>query len=111
LKGGVVFDVDGLISKKKDLEQELGAPDIWNDREKVTKITKEIKRIKNIVVPWIDIRKQFDELSELYQLAIEEDEEDFEEEIKKGISSLVTRIDDLEKLSLFTEKVMNQTRT
>jgi peptide chain release factor 2 len=104
LKGGVVFDVDGLISKKKDLEQKLAAPDVWNDREKVTKITREIKRIKNIAEPWIDIRKQFDELSELYQLAIEENEEELEPEIKTGISSLVIRINDLENLSLFTEQ-------
>ena len=105
MKGGIVFDVDDLISKRKELEKELGAPDVWNDREKATKITKEIKRIKNIADPWIDIRKDVEELWELYKLAIEEKEEDLEPEISKGISNLVARIDELEKLSMFTEKI------
>jgi peptide chain release factor 2 len=104
LKGGIVFDVDGLITRRNNLEKQLGVPDVWNDREKVTDITREIKRIKNISEPWIDIRKEFEELSELYQLAIEENAEELEPEIKKGISDLVEKIEEIEKLSMFTEK-------
>lgn len=50
----------------------------------------------------MEIKKQFDELSELYALALEENEETLEPEIRESISKMVSRIDRLEKLSLFT---------
>ena len=102
MKGGIVFEVEALIKKKQELEQELGSPSIWNDRERVKRTTKEIKRIKNLIEPWIEIKKQFDELSELYALALEENEETLEPEIRETISKMISRIDRLEKLSLFT---------
>lgn len=57
-----------------------------------------------MIEPWIEIKKQFDELSELYALALEESEETLEPEIRESISKMVSRIDRLEKLSLFTDE-------
>ncbi len=100
-KGGVAFDVEGLIEKRKQFEKELNNPDIWNEREKAQKVTREIKRIKNIVGPWIEAKKQVDELVELYSLAIAEGEEELEAEIISTLRELTEKIDALEKLSLF----------
>jgi len=79
----------------------LNNPDIWNEREKAQEVTREIKRIKSIVEPWIEAKKQVDELVELYSLALAEGEEELEEEIISTIRELSEKIDALEKLSLF----------
>ncbi len=104
MKGGIAFEVGALVQKRKDLEKELTQPDIWNDRDRVTAITREIKRIKSVTEPWIDIKKRADDLYELYSLALEEDETELEPELRKGIEDLSTELDRIEKLSLFTEE-------
>jgi peptide chain release factor 2 len=94
--------VGNLIEKRKELEQKLNNPDIWGDRDAVTSITKEIKKIKSLVEPWISLKKQVEELYDLYSLALEEEEESLEPEIKESIKRLTEEVDKLEKLSIFT---------
>ena len=100
MKGGIVFEVEALIEQRKTLEEKLNSQDIWNDRDKVTSITREIKKIKRIIEPWIKIKKQVDELYELYSMALEENEEELEPEISEEIKNLATEIENLQKQSL-----------
>ncbi len=104
MKGGIVFDVDNQIAKRRELEKKLSDPSIWNDKEEAQRVTREIKRIKSVVEPWIEIKKEIEELYDLYNLALEENEESLEDEIKRQIQLLKNRIDKLEKLSLFTDE-------
>jgi peptide chain release factor 2 len=101
MKGGIAFEVPHLLEKRKTLEHKLTDPAIWNDREEVTAITKEIKKIKSLVEPWISLKNKIDELYELYSLALEEDEESLEPEIRESLRKLSDEVDRLEKLSLF----------
>ena len=86
------------------MESKLNDPDVWNDREEAQKITKEIKRIKSAVEPWINLKKEIEDLVEIYELAKDEDEESFESEIKEQLKVLKKRLDELDKLSLFTDE-------
>ncbi len=101
MKGGIVFDVEKLIKKRKELEKELNNPDIWNERERAQGVTRELKRIKSAVEPWIEAKQQVDELGELYSLALSEGEEELEAEIITTLRTLTEKIELLEKLSLF----------
>jgi len=94
--------VDALVVKRKELEEELGDPNIWNDREHAKEVTTGIKRIKLTVEPWMDVKKEAEELAGLYYMALEEGEEALEEEIKRKIEDLTARVGRLEKLSLFS---------
>jgi peptide chain release factor 2 len=94
--------VDALVVKKKELEKELGDPNIWNDREHAKEVTTGIKRIKTTVEPWMDAKKEAEELAGLYYMALDEGEEALEQEIKKKIEDLTARVGRLEKLSLFS---------
>ncbi len=104
MKGGIVFEIDRLIDEKQKLEQELNSPEIWNDRERANTITKKIKKIKSIIEPWNKIKREVDDLYELYTMAVEENEEGLENEIMKDISELKTKTEELDKLSLFTDE-------
>ena len=94
--------MDALVVKKKELEEELGDPNVWNDREHAKEVTTGIKRIKLTVEPWMDVKKEAEELAGLYYMALEEGEEALEEEIKRKIEDLAARVGRLEKLSLFS---------
>jgi len=89
---------------RKELESRLNDPNIWNDRKEAQKVTREIKKIKSVVEPWIEIKKEVDDLVELYELAKEEEEEELEKEIKEQLDFLKKKFDKLEKLSLFTDE-------
>ena len=102
MKGGVVFDVDSLIQRRKDFEKELSNPEIWNDKDRAKQITREMKKIKRIIEPWVEAKREVDDLVELFNMALEEKEEELEPEIVDILQTLSVRIGDLERLSLFT---------
>ena len=102
MKGGVVFDVDNLIQQRGKLENELSNPDIWNDKDRASQVTREMKRIKRIIEPWVEAREEVDDLVELYTMALEEKDEELEPEIVEILETLSAKVEDLEKLSLFT---------
>lgn len=104
MKGGIAFEVESLVEDRKRLEQRLSDPDIWNDREQANSITKEIKKIKTTVEPWVEIKKEVEELDEFYSMILEENEEGLEPEISDLISKIKQKITRLEKLSLFTDE-------
>lgn len=96
--------MEQLLRKKQQLEQELNDPEIWNQRERANQVTRELKRIKSLTEPWLEARKEVDELAELYHLAAEEREESLEPEIVDSIRSLSSKVNSLETLSLYTGK-------
>jgi peptide chain release factor 2 len=102
MKGGIVFDVDNLIQQRSKFERELSDPNIWNDRKRANHITRELKKIKRATEPWVEAKKEVDELVELYALALEEMEEDLEPEIQDTLRTVSSKIDNLDKLSMFT---------
>lgn len=102
MKGGIAFDVDDLIKQRKKFEEELSNPHIWSNRERANHVTRELKKIKRTVEPWVEAKREVDDLIELYTLALEEKEEELESEIIDTLRKVSTRINDLEKLSLFT---------
>jgi peptide chain release factor 2 len=94
--------VDRLVLKRKELEGRLADPGVWNDRDRAKEITTEVKKLKALTEPWIEMKREVSELAELYSLALEEGEETLEEEIKQKIAALALKADRLEKLSLFS---------
>jgi len=102
MKGGVAFEVDKLIHRKEELEKKLSDSSIWNDREKAQEITRELKSIKSTIEPWIELKQEVDELYELYNMALEENEESLEKEVEENIKDLWEKAEKLEKRSIFT---------
>jgi peptide chain release factor 2 len=102
MKGGVAFEADKLIEERGRLEKELTEPNIWDDRERANGITGRLKKIRSTVEPWKGVKREIEDLYELYSMAIEEDEETLEDEIKDQIAGLQKKTEDLEKLSLLS---------
>ncbi len=102
MKGGVAFEADKLIEERSRLEKELTEPNIWDDRERTNGITGRLKKIRTIVEPWSAVKREVEDLYELYSMALDENEETLEDEIKDQIVGLQNKTEGLEKLSILS---------
>ena len=76
---GGIFDYDAKAERLEEVELELGAPDVWDNQDHAQKLGKERAGLELVVETIRDLSRTFDEISELLDLAInEEDESTFE---------------------------------
>ena len=96
--------MENLIRRRREFEKELSDPEIWNNRDRANLVTRELKKLKRTIEPWVEAKKEIRDLAELYDLALEEKEEELEQEISDTLKSISSRINDLDRLSMFTDE-------
>ena len=74
----------------------MGAPDFWDDVEAAQKITQETTWLKNEVETWQSLRVKLDDVEILWELAMEEEDDSLEPEIKDGLAVIENEIERLE---------------
>ncbi len=104
MKHGGIFENSSLEEKIRDLEEKSADPELWNDRSQAEKILSELKREKKRYTSWKSLHKDFQDFYEIYNLALEEDERELEDEIEKSITLLEERFTSLEILELLSGK-------
>jgi len=104
LKSGGVFDPDRLKSSINELEQKTAEPAFWNDREEAEKVLSRLKILKGRFEPWKDLKSETEDLRELYNLAVEEDDESVENEIAASLAGIEAEFERLEVLELLGAK-------
>ncbi len=104
MKHGGVFDPESLKDSIALLEKESFAEGFWNDRENSEKIMGKLNILKRKLSPWQKLISQFEDMSELFQLAKEEKDESFTKDIEETLSSLKNRYEELEILQLLSGK-------
>jgi peptide chain release factor 2 len=93
-----------LNEKIQSLEQQYGAADFWRNRERAENTLSTLKRLRATLDPWMQLRRRFREMKELYDLAVEEDDESIAGEIAAGLGNLRTTFDQLKLLQLLGEQ-------
>ncbi len=63
-----------------------------------------LNKLKKKINPWQKLVAQFEDMSELYQLAKEEQDESFTQDIEENLSSIISRYEELEILELLGGK-------
>lgn len=101
---GGVFDPERLKASIADLERKTGEPDFWNDREKAEEVMQKITRMREQFDPWKEVKEKFDETRDLYELAVEEEDESFYNEILNNLETLEKTIDQLQSFEMFSDK-------
>lgn len=97
------FDTDTKIERVKDLEKEQNDPAFWNNKEKSEQVIKEIKELRNVTERLGNVKKEFQENMDLFELSVEE--ESFLEEV--NLDSLEEHISSLEVLLLLSGEYDN----
>ncbi len=86
----------------RDLEAASLKPDFWDDKGKAEKTLSRLKNSKRRLEPWLKVRAGFRELTELFQLAVEEEDQSLETDLLSSLQVLeikTTEIKTLERLS------------
>ena len=86
------LQIDPKKEKIEELKKETQSNELWSDPEKAKKILQELKTVERAVRSFDDLKKSFDDIKILTELAAgEEEEKEFRKEfekIKKEISQL-----------------------
>ena len=71
----ITFDLDGLSEEIATLEQEISAPDLWDDRAHATEVTRRLERARSLLERYRALQEELEEIEILYQMAIESDDQ------------------------------------
>jgi peptide chain release factor 2 len=71
-----------------ELEKELNSPDIWKDQERADTLSRELKSLRSVVAPYLEIKERLDSLKELAGIVDHDDTSSIESLLEEaaGIS-------------------------
>jgi peptide chain release factor 2 len=101
---GGIFDVDGKLSKIKQLTFQTEAPSFWNDQKAAQQVLQKIKSLEHWVKIWQKVDKKGKDTSDTIELASMEDDESFIEDIRSELDALEKIISDAEFKNMLSGK-------
>ncbi|MBR3180853.1 peptide chain release factor 2 [Candidatus Saccharibacteria bacterium] len=92
------LNIGQKIQEKSELEQEISKPELWNNPNLAKEKHEAFSKISNEIEPWILLKTQLADASELIELG----GEDLKEEISEQLSALELTYNGLKKALRFT---------
>ena len=83
-----IFEQNDIHTKLENHNSQMLEPDFWHNKEKSQKIIKEKKLFEDLINSYNDSNNQLQDFNDLYDLALEENNTDIQNEIYQNISSL-----------------------
>ncbi len=99
---GIALDIEGAKEIVKKLEQETLAPDFYNDTKNSQKVLQKIKEQGTKIERFNALHTDWEDLSTLVEMAIEEDDESLLEEIQTGFASLTETLENMKLETLLS---------
>ncbi len=97
-----------FLDKKKEQIAELSMymedPNFWNDAEKSSKITKELKNLQDTVKEFDQLKQQYDDIETLIEMGIEEADPEMTEEVREELSEFKDHFDTLRTQTLLSDE-------
>ncbi len=93
-----------MKEKIDSLEKQSGTADFWQNREQAENTLSTLKRLRDTFDPWQQLKASFREVKELLDLAAEEADESFAEEISANLGNLRSTYEQLKVLQLLGEE-------
>ena len=85
-----------------DLEAQASAPDLWDDQDRAQQVTSRLSFVQGEVRRVENLRRRFDDLPILYELADDEGDADALADADKELESMQAAIDELEVRTLLS---------
>ncbi|WP_338111360.1 peptide chain release factor 2 [Rhodopirellula baltica] len=92
------LDHSGKNKAIKKIEEQMAAPDFWNDSESAQKVVMQLKGLKGIVSPLNELESSAEDLEALFEMA--DEDESIVDEVRSEIDRLEVVLDDLELKAL-----------
>jgi peptide chain release factor 2 len=96
----VRLKIEELASEREELKQQSVGPDFWVDNLKASKVMQRISELEERAEPWLDLRRNLHELSELVAL----DDDSLAGEIDEQLADLIKKYETLKKAMRFRGK-------
>ncbi|MHB1127712.1 MAG: peptide chain release factor 2 [Bacillota bacterium] len=97
----VSLDLSGKEKEIGTLEEKITAQDFWGNPQDAQNVLQRLTALKDKVKPYCELLQKLEDLEVLWELGMEEKEEELGTEIKNGLETLVQRLDQLELDQLF----------
>ncbi|KAB8197554.1 peptide chain release factor 2 [Nonomuraea phyllanthi] len=97
-----VLDLDAMRKQIEELEQQVAAPDLWDDPEQAQKVTSRLSHLQGELNRVEGVARRLDDLTVLYELAAEEGDDDTRAEADKELESLKSDIGAMEVRTLLS---------
>ena len=99
-----LFNVDTKSEQLTQLEAKMNATDFWDDRDAAQAVISEVKMIKSMIEPVVEMASDVEDLGVLYELAQEESDEDSLNEVDETLTQLEAKMEKVETQSLLDGK-------
>ncbi len=97
------LNIDATNQQIAALEQTMSAQGFWDDPESAQKVVQQLKGLKSIVSAPDELHAELDDAAVLIEMAREEEDEAYQEEITELLEKLEKRLSRLELNSLFMD--------
>lgn len=99
---GGIFDIDSKIERLEEVNLELENPELWNDPDKATKISKEKAQLDNIVGVITALDDKLEDARAMLDLAVEAEDESLLADVQAELDEADTKVADLEFKRMFS---------
>lgn len=103
-----VLDLDGMRAEIADLQEQVGAPDLWDDQANAQKVTGRLSVLQAELERATSLRRRIDDLEVLVELAEEEADADSLAEAETELGRLQHAIESLEVRALLSGEYDNR---
>ena len=92
----VSLEVPAKEEKIAELEYKMGEATFWDDAEEAQKINQELNDVKISVDKFKSLKAKFEDAQTLWEMAMEDDDESLEEEIKDALDKVADGLENLQ---------------
>ncbi|MBY5993544.1 peptide chain release factor 2 [Ferrimonas balearica] len=96
------LDYDAKKERLEEVNAELEQPDVWNEPERAQELGRERSNLEVVVKTIDDLDQGLEDVSELLELAVEEEDEESFEEAKAELETLNGQLEKLEFRRMFS---------
>ena len=101
-KLAAALDLEGARREVEELEEKTGDPNFWNDVSASQKVLQRTKQLKNKLENHARLVGQWEDLTTLVEMAMEEDDESLLPEVQEGYDKLESALEEANMATLLT---------
>jgi len=104
---GGIFDFDAKSERLEEVNRELEQPSVWNNPEQAQALGREKTQLEGVVHNLTNLKQSIIDLSELFEMAREEDDEQTFNDISEELASVEKQVAELEFRRMFSGAMDN----
>jgi peptide chain release factor 2 len=101
-KSGTGFDLPGKKNQLQELEKKMSQPGFWDNPESAQSTVTQLSALKSVIEPAEEAQRSVSDLSELFELAMGESDEETLRQIEKDLDKLLKKCEQIELQGLLS---------